>query len=363
MGIPQMERTRVRGRWNVVTFVFTLLALLGPLVMNSMVEAAGHHYLVVVTGLGGEPRYKERFHQWALSMVDAASEQYGLSDSDIWYLGEKPELDPERIHAKSTKENVVQTFTELGERVRPGDLVFVLLIGHGSFNSGESRINLPGPDMTADDFARLLDGLGTQNLVFVNTSSASGGFLEALSRKDRVVVTATKSGLERNESVFGGYFVQAYADGGADVNKDGRISVLEAFDFACRNVDRFYEEGNRLKTEHAVLDDDGDGKGMHPSDESREASPDGQVAARTILGGRPGAVTREADSADGVEDPELAALVRQVQSLEDRIEGLKQQKDTMAPELYFEELEKLLLDLALKKRALQELEGEEPTRR
>jgi hypothetical protein len=295
-------------------------------------------------------------------MADAASKQYGLSDSDIWYLGEKPELDPGRIYAKSTKENIIQTFADLGERVRPGDLVFILLIGHGSFSSGESRINLPGPDMTADDFARLLDGLGTQNVVFVNTSSASGGFLEVLSRKDRVVVTATKSGLERNESVFGGYFVQAYADEGADVNKDGSVSVLEAFNFACRNVERFYDEGNRLKTEHAVLDDDGDGKGMHPSDEHRDDSADGQVAARTILGGRSGAITREADSADEVEDPELAALYRQVQSLEDRIEVLKQQKETMAPELYLEELEGLLLDLALKRRELQELEGKESTR-
>ncbi len=348
----------MRGRWNVVTFAFALLALSG------MVEAAGHHYLVIVTGLGGEPRYRERFHQWAVSMVNAASDQYGLSDSDIWYLGEKPELDPDRIQRKSTKENIVQAFAELGERVRPGDLVFILLIGHGSYNSGESRINLPGPDMTADDFARLLDGFGTENIVFVNTSSASGGFLEVLSRKDRVVVTATKSGLEGNESVFGGYFVEAYADGGADVNKDGRVSVLEAFDFACRNVERYYDEGNRLKTEHAVLDDDGDGKGFHPADAQEAELADGRLAARTILGGRAGAGTREADSADAVEDPELGALYQQVQSLEDRIEVLKLQKETMAPELYLEELEKLLLDLALKKRAIRELEGKpkEPTR-
>ena len=145
--------------------VFSIAVIL--IAISGMVEAAGRQYLVIVTGLGGEPRYRERFHQWAVSMVDAASEQYGLTPSDIWYLGEKPELDPDRIHGKSTKENIVRTLSELGDRVRPGDLVFILLIGHGSFNSGESRFNLPGPDMSPDDFARSLDGLNTQNVVFL----------------------------------------------------------------------------------------------------------------------------------------------------------------------------------------------------
>jgi hypothetical protein len=356
MGISPIERTRVRPRLNGFTIALFLLSL------SSVAEAAGHQYLVIVTGLGGEPRYREKFHQWAVSMIDAATEQYGLAPSDIWYLGEKPELDPDRIRGKSTKENIVRTLAEIGERVRPDDLVFILLIGHGSFNSGEARFNLPGPDMSPDDFARSLDAMSTQNVVFVNTSSASGGFLEVLSRKDRVVVTATKSGMERNESVFGGYFVQAYTEAGADVNKDGRVSVLEAFDFACRNVERFYDEGNRLKTEHAILDDDGDGKGMHPSGEKPEETADGQIAARTILGGRAGAEVRGSGSADVVEDPELAAIHEQVQSLEDRIEVLKQQKDSMESELYFQELEKLLLELAVKKRALQQLEGKDPTR-
>jgi hypothetical protein len=330
-----------------------LVWMLAGLLLTGAAEAAGVSYLVIISGLGGEPAYRERFHQWAVSMQEAAKGHYGLADDQIWYLAEKPELDPERIDGKSTREGVEQTLESLAARVRPGDQVYILLIGHGSYRSGESRFNLPGPDLTASDFARLLEPLSEQQVVFVNAASASGDFVKALSGENRIVVTATKSGLERNETVFGEYFVEAYSGDGADVNKDEFVSVREAFDYACDKVSRFYEEGNRLQTEHAVLDDNGDGLGTHdPADERIEVA-DGAVAATVFLAGE--SLGRKSDSGS-VDDPELAELYGHVRALQERVEGLKRQKETMSPDLYMEELEKLLLELAQKNRELKELE-------
>lgn len=310
-----------------------LLAFLTTLLLNVSVRADGASYLLIISGLGGEDAYRERFHKWALQMQDAASDRLGVSKDDIWYLAEKPDKDPERIDAKSTKENVAGILKNLAKRAGRGDQVFILLIGHGSYRSEESRFNLPGPDITAEEFSALLASFSRQQVVFVNTASASGGFVKALSGENRVVVAATKSGLERNETVFGGYFVQAYAGDGADVNKDDRVSVAEAFEFARLQVARFYEEENRLQTEHAVLEDQ-----------------DSRAASTFLSGGRRPSGERVVD------DPELAVLYEEVKSIEDRIEILKQQKDAMAADLYMKELEILLVELAKKRRALRDLE-------
>ena len=314
-------------------------------------QSVGRSYLLIVSGLGGEPSYRDQFYESSIALLEAASSRYGLPAEDIWYLGEEPERDPERMRGKSTKEAVEDALGEIAERVEQGDQVFIVLIGHGSYRSGESRFNLPGPDMTADEFAVLLDRFGAQQVVFVNAASASGGFVQALSAENRVIVTATKSGMERNETLFGKYFIEAYVVDGADVDKDKRVSVLEAFEYARLHVAEAYQEDNQLRTEHAVLDDNGDKQGSQRPLESGEASGDGVVAKLSFM--MSGTIPGAARSDDGAsEDPELVALYKDKLALEQRIEALKLQKETMAPELYFEELEKLLVDLARKNRAI-----------
>ncbi len=312
---------------------------------------AAQTHLVVVSGLSGEPKYRDAFDRWAATMIDAAENRYGVPAANIVYLAEHTEADPGRIYGRSTTENVESLLSELSQRAEPNATVFILLIGHGSSRAGESRFNLPGPDMTAADFARALQGFPTQKLVLVNAASASGEFILALSGPNRAIVTATKSGFERNETLFGGFFVEAYAEGGADVNKDGRISVLEAFEYARREVARAYERENKLLTEHALLDDNGDGVG------SREPDPtesDGALARNLFLVG-----AREAVAAAGTDDPELAALYSEKAELERRIAALRAQKDAMDPALYDQELETLLVELALTTRAIREREEKE----
>ena len=140
-------------------------------------------------------------------------------------------------------------------------MIFVTLIGHGSFAGGTARFNLPGPDLSAADFNAMLQKLPTKQIVFVNTSSSSGPFVEALSGPGRTIVTATRNGAEQYATLFGGFFVDALTSDAADADKNKRVSVLEAFNYAKAEVARAYEREGLLATEHALLDDNGDKEG------------------------------------------------------------------------------------------------------
>jgi Peptidase C13 family len=304
-------------------------------------------YLVILSGISGEESYHQKFHEWSMAMRTAAIEHYGLSKDRVFYLGESPEMAPDAIYAKSTKENITALFSKLKGSVRPGDQLYILLIGHGSFDSDEPRFNLPGRDLSAADFEALLAPFGEEQVVFVDTTSASGGFLAPLAKKNRILVTSTKSGFERNESQFGGYFVEAYS-GEADFDKNQRVSVLEAFEYARQKVDGYYAEENLLKTEHAQLDDDGDGKGIGTAADLSEqgGKKDGALAGAAYLMGNE-AVAEGLDPDAVAADPELTRLVESKRDLEGRVEALKLQKDSMPEQMYMDELEKLLLELAL----------------
>jgi hypothetical protein len=289
--------------------------------------AAGRSHLVVVVGLGGEQKYRDAFAAAAAAMAGAAEKKLGLDPARIVSLGER----------EATRDSVRKALGDVAGRAAPGDLVFVLLIGHGSFQQGESRFNLRGPDMTAADFAPLLDALARQTVVFVNTASASGDFVKPLMGQGRAIVTATKSAQERNETAFAEHFVAAFAGSGADADKDERVSVLEAFEYARREVQRFYESERRLLTEHAVLED---GRGG--------------ALARTVFLGEEEGTAATADAGD----PALAALRHERRDVERRLDALKARKDTTATASYEQELEALLLDLARKDAEIRRRESE-----
>jgi hypothetical protein len=313
--------------------------------------AAAQTYLVVVSGIGGEPAYQERFLVWGSALVEAAQERLGIAENHVAYFAEDPSRDP-RIRDRSTKANVTAALTDLASRAEPGAQIVVVLIGHGSTVGGEARINLPGPDMRAEDFIPLLDAFATQEVVFANLSSASGDWIAVLSGARRVVVTATRSGTERDESIFGGHFVEALTEDEADTDKDGRVSVLEAFRYANAETDRVYGQQNRLRSEHAMLDDDGDGKGSHEPD--GEAG-DGVRARRVFLAPDPARAARAA-----TDDPALLALYAERDSLEMAVTGLRARKNSMEAAAYEAELERMLLALARTNREIREREGREP---
>jgi hypothetical protein len=306
--------------------------------------------LVVISGLAGEPKYAESFHAWSASLVDAARSRYGLADSSIVWLAEQPAKAPGRITGKSTKETIERTLEGLATRMRAGEQLVLVLVGHGSSQGDGARLTLPGPDVAAADLARLLAKFGTRRVAVVVAASASGEFVPALSAPGRVVITATKSGFERNESLFGGHFVAALSGDGADADKDGRTSLLEAFTYATREVRRLYEQENRLLTEHALLDDNGDRSG---SAEPGARGGDGALARSFFLtGGKASAATSS--------DPRATALRKEKEDLESKIEALKARKETMDAKAYEAELERLLLELAATSRSLRSVEGRTP---
>ena len=313
--------------------------------------AAQQTHILVITGLAGDPAYAEQFHTWTTTLIDAATDRYGLPAENVTYLAEKTELDPQRIDDRSTRENVEQAFAAIAKRAQPNDQVVVLLIGHGSYSDGESRFNLPGRDLTAGDYARLLEPLRSQQVAFVNTATASGGFIEALSGEGRTVVTATRSGGQWNETVFGGYFVEAFADGEeqSDQNKDGRVSVLEAFEYAVTQVARAYESDGRLQTEHALLDDNGDGDGTQEPD---PLTTDGAMARTMFISAGEGA-----GIAGLPDDPAVRALYAERIRIQEQVEALQATRGGTDEARYQAEMEKLLVAMALKSREIRVLEA------
>lgn len=319
-----------------------LLAALSATVGALSPSAAQETHLIVISGLGGNPTYSQRFVEWGNTFVEAAGE-LGIPENRITFLGERLDQDS-KVSARSTRENVQKAFTQMVNSARGGDQVFAILIGHGSYTAGESRFNLPGPDMTANDFSLLLDQLSDKSVAFVNLTSASGGFVGALSGPGRVIITATKTGMERNETSFGGYFLGAFAGDGADLNRDDRVSLFEAFEFARIEVAREYETSNRILTEHALLDDNGDGEGSS----DLEDGPDGVSARKMFLA--PDETTAAAIATD---DPVLRTLYEEKRELERRIEELRTFRGQMEEKRYESELEALLVELALKNREIQ----------
>jgi len=307
--------------------------------------------VLIVSGIGGEPRYRETFFEWGATMAKAAMQRWGVPRAAVTFLTEQPERAPSITSGRSTKEEVEKAFASIGASAGPADVVFILLIGHGSFQNNESRLSLPGPDLTADDFAKLVGSLGSRRVVLVNVASASGEFVKAVSGPNRIVITSTKSGMERNEARFGQFFVDAFAGDGADADKDGAVSMLEAFQYARRETLRQYESDKTILTEHAVIDDDGDGKG---SSEITESATDGRLARSTFLGS--GAVTAGAEAPPGA-SPALRALYEKKKDLEKRVSELRALKDTMDPERYQAELERLLVDLSLTNQEIRRMEG------
>lgn len=309
--------------------------------------AAQDAYVAVIVGLGGEPEHADTFRRWAGSLVDHAGERLGIPRARILYLAEDPAQDPQRATAKATKAEVEKRLAALGAQAKPDDVVFVVLIGHGTADGKVAKFNLPGPDMTAADFAAILKSFGTKNIVFVNSTSASAPFIESLAAPGRVIVTATRNAAEQFATLFGGYFIDALASDAADADKNRRVSVLEAFNAAKSDVARAYEQRGIMLTERALLEDGGDGEGsLDPAVNGK----DGRIASMLSLGAT-------AEDLKLPDDPVLRKLYEGRRDLERRAEALKLMKASMPSAQYAAELEKVLVDLARKSQEIRAIEG------
>ena len=322
MGLSTSERPRVKSR----------LILILVLLLWALPAFAQQTHVLVVTGVPGDEEHAAQFQKWATTFIDAVKKNEGVPDANITYLADK----------RAVREGVDKAFTDLAARAKPNDVVVVLLIGHGSSDGRTAAFNLPGPDLSVDDWAKLLGRLPSQRVAFINTSSASGAFLPAIAAPGRVVVTATKTGGERNETQFPEYFVEAFNDAAADRDRNGHVSIAEAFEYAKTKVVQAFQQKGLLLTEHATMDD-GD---------------EGRLATTVFLGlGRPDAATTV-----DMSDPAVRALIAERDAIEQQIGALKLMKPSMDAAQYNVQMETLLTDLALKAKAVRDLPAKKDQR-
>ena len=293
-------------------------------------------FAVIISGASGEPAYAKQFQQWTSSLNTALTERFGFPKNRVKLLTEKPT----GTSAAATADEVKKLFATLRTELTPDSVLFVFLIGHGSFDK-EAKFNLVGPDLSANEYNNMISALPAQRVVIFNMASASGEFIKPLAAKGRVIVTATRSGQENNAVRFMEYFLAALKANDADADQDGHISVLEAFNYANRLTAEFYTRAGRLATEHALLEDNGDGVGHQKME-----GGDGFLARATYLDSL--TVAQAAANAN------VAKLMRDRTRLEGEIAQLIGRKSNMVEADYEKELERLFIELAKVNRAIKQ---------
>jgi hypothetical protein len=303
------------------------LAPLGLLLVALQAPRAqdgGATHLVVIAGVSGEPRIAAEWHGMSVALATAATQRFGIAADRMIVLTEDSTRDG-RIQGRSTKVAIERVLGGLARTLTVADRLVVIVLAHGSTLNGETRVNLPGPDMSPADFARLLAPATTPTIAFVHTGSASGEFANVLAGPRRIVITATKSAREQNETLFPGPFVRALTTDVGDVDKDGRVSLLEAYTYAQREVERVFTEGNLLATEHPQLADGADG---------------GRARGFYLV-------------ASGSSSALSAAALSARAEVQARLDALRARRSTMSEEAYLEALEPLIVELAERTRALR----------
>jgi hypothetical protein len=317
MGHPPLERTRVKKFLFTLLFVFVTATASTPTAVD----------LLVVVGAPGEESFRQVFNEAAQDWI-AASRKANKSH---------------RVVESSADTNQLEQVREVLSAQKSGEQeLWIVLIGHGTFDGREAKFNLSGPDLTAKEMSELLAPI-QRPLILINTSSASAPFINACSGTNRVIITATRSGYEENLAHFGSYIGKAIGDLTSDLDKDGQVSALEAFLMASRHVEDFYKSEKRLATEHALLDDNGDGKG---------------TPASFYSGVRPAKKPDEAANVDGFrahqihfiyseEEAKLSPAIRKRRNdLELELEKVRARKQQLKEDEYLKEIEPILLELS-----------------
>jgi hypothetical protein len=317
--------------------------LLVPIGLLAWAEGGGQgtpaddpRWAILVFGSSGDPELQQQYLQELVDLRGLLEGPLGIPRSQVFALFEDPKLNPARIQYPSTRDNLAKVCREIASRSGKEDTVLVFLEGHGSSDGKAYKFNMVGPDPTAEDLAAMLYSIPAQRFIVFNGTSCSGASVEALAGKGRVVVAATKSGNEKIVTHLAKYFIEAFVGNNADVDKNSRVSIFEAFNYAAQKVEEHYTREGSLQTEHPVLSDNGDAQALSLAD----------AGARSNLLARASFLDRGSPLLAGGTSPESQALAKEAQSLEKQIEVLKSAKDELAEEEYLKRLEALLLKLA-----------------
>ncbi|MCR4374918.1 MAG: hypothetical protein NUW22_08725 [Acidobacteria bacterium] len=307
-------------------------AILGVFVCVLLPVAAAAQparHAVIIQGASGEPMFAEQHRGWLDAMAATLRARFTLGPAELTVMAEQAREGEQR----ATAENVRATFTKLAASLQSTDLLFVMLIGHGTADAASAKFNLVGPDLSVEDWKAVLAPVKAR-LVFVNSSSASFPFAAGLTGDRRIIITSTSTAAQRYSTMFADAFVQALNASAADLDKDGRLSMWEAFFYASRIVKQYYEQKGLLATERPLLEDNGDGKGREAMSATGE---DGTLSTMTYLDAVTGA--RAAD-------PALQMLLQKQELLTDQVDELKRKKAAMPAAEYDAAWEKLMIELA-----------------
>jgi hypothetical protein len=300
-----------------------VLCRLAGLLLAAALGMNAATYYVTIAGLGGTAEYEAQFQKWAADL-DRELRQNG-PDAHVETL----------TGASATRQNIKDLFDRLAHTVASDDAFALFLIGHGTFDGTDYKFNIPGPDITAAELNRFLDQIPAQRQLIVNTTSCSGASLATLVRKDRIVITATKSGTEKNAPVFARYWVDALRDPAADADKNGVVTALEAFRYSQQKVAAYFDSEKLIASEHALFtESDAKAAVRDPSTDNHQ----GLLAAAFPL-------MRPEATANAL-SPEKQKLLAHKQQLEEKIDRLKYQKASLPEQEYKQQLTALLLELA-----------------
>lgn len=325
-----MAQTKTPGPQTAHTaqkYLFALGWLLAILLAPSTAFAQ-NRWAILVSGASGGEKYAEQMATWRNELRTTLLNRYQFKPEFVKVLVDETATTGD----KGSAENVRKLFAEIKKSATKDDFVFIVMLGHGTYDGDVAKFNLVGPDLTAKDWTDLLNGIQGR-VAIVNTTEASFPFLESLTAKGRVVITATDSAAQKYATVFPEYFVKAFKETSTDLDKNGRTSIYEIFQAASAAVKQHYEQRGQLTTERALIDDNGDGKGREASAEG----PDGGVARIAYLDSEVAAVAG---------NPELAALVKRRMALETQAEEHKQLKGVMPDAEWNAQFEKMMLELA-----------------
>ncbi len=287
---------------------------------QAMQPGSADSVCLIGTGLGGLPEYEENFEKWADGIEEICRNQ---------------------DHAKVTrldgrtlrKDRFLSAFGEI-IREQPEE-VWIFLIGHGNHDGRDYKFNIRGPDITGRELQEFLEARGSRKTFLIAATSASGALLDSSGGSGQVVVTATRSAAERQPPLFISFLIEAAASPEADLNKDGRVSLAEAFQFADRRIAQWFEERGRIRTEHAQL---------------KDASPANALASSAFLSQPPEQAYRNLEAQE---------LARQRSVLEREVEDLRLRKGEYSEGEYFDLLEKLMVEISELSERISQLEASE----
>ena len=290
------------------------LKSIGMLLIVVPAAALSEMHVVVIEGLGGEPRYTAEFGEQVAAIESAAQ---SLTANDRIRVFRANEV---------ARDAVLHYFENLRSGISGSDQVAVYLIGHGSYDDHDYKFNIQGPDLTGEDIVGMLDSLPSTSQLLVNTSSASGAIADLANSDNRMLILATRSGVERHATRFGNYFAAALNDPTADIDKNRIVSAAEAFSFAERQVDDYFERNGQLATEHPRME--------------------GDRADRF-------GVARLGADRPSTDDAALSELVAERDVLNARIDALRLEQENLGPENYRSQLLRNMVELAETEEAIE----------